>query len=145
VDERSTAAMTGPGPWREKRTLLQAAVFDPKTHAPITYLHFGPEVTPEGPQEALVLEAHGNAGLQTEHLKTGDWIDCEYDSFWPHKIPDPEHAVGTYVDRWIVRLIWGMSRPSPSPLRVPPLPKAEWGVFELACYSQHLAQVRGGW
>jgi hypothetical protein len=130
------------GSVRAKRTLFAAATFDIEAPSPITYLHCAREVTPEGVLEALVLEAHKEAGLQTEHLKTGDWIDCEYTSKWPHRVyvDSPE---GTYVQRWIVRAIWGMSTPAPSPLRVPPPQPAIWGVFEALIYQQHLAMVRG--
>jgi hypothetical protein len=130
-------------PWRTHRTLFADAAFDPSLPSPITYLHLAQEVTVDGVLPALVLEAHKTVGLQTEHLKTGDWIDCEYTSFWPHQIPDPEHAVGVYVPRFVVRLIWDMSTPAPIPLRTPPPQPAFWGEFEKLCYSQLLHLVKG--
>ena len=130
------------GPVRAKRTLFAAAVFDSQAPSAITYLHCAREVTSAGILEALTLEAHKAAGLQTEHLKTGDWIDCEYDSFWPHTIPDGEHAIGVYVPRFVIRRIWGMSTPF-GVLRTPPPQPAFFGPFEIWAYQAHLAMIRG--
>jgi hypothetical protein len=129
---------------RAKRTLFADAIFNIESTEPITYLHLAREMTVDGVLEALTLEAHGTAALQVEHLKTGDVLDTEYSSHWPHRVYVDSPA-GVYTERGIIRRIWGLSRPAPVPLRKPLAKIGTWGPFELAVYSQHLASVRGHW
>jgi hypothetical protein len=106
--------------WRTKRRLIKDPVFDVTAPHPLTVVTLGAEMlggaSAPGP---LILEAHGPAGLQLEHLRVGnnDWVDVEYSSKWPHRVyvDSPE---GVYTERFCVDLIWGLSTPSLTPLLV---------------------------
>jgi hypothetical protein len=130
--------MTYP-PWRTRRTLTKGAVFDRTLPTPVTYLELGSDV-PDGP---ITVEFWRTLGLMTESLLVGDQIELEYESFWAHRNYDRSQELGQYQERLVATTIHWQSRPPPNPLRVPPLPKAEWGPFELAAYSQLLRSVKG--
>jgi hypothetical protein len=126
-------------PWRTRRSLTRGAVFDPTLTTPCTILHLGSDA-PDGP---ITVELWRQLGLETEHLQVGDQIEIEYESFWAHRIPDPEHAIGTYIERWVATAIHWMSRPAPAILRTPPPVVGTWGAFEAMLYQQYHPPMRG--
>ena len=132
--------MTYP-PWRTKRSLTKGAVFDPSLPTPVTYLSLGADA-PDGP---IQVEFWRTLGLMTESLLVGDQVEFSFESFWPNTNYDRSQEPGTYQERWIAKTVFWMSRQPVMPLRVPPLPKAEWGPFELVEYRALLGQVHGGY
>jgi hypothetical protein len=125
--------MEGYSPWRTRRSLTKGAVFDPTLTTPLTLLSLGSDA-PDGP---ITIEFWRELALETDHLQLGDQVEISFESFWAHRIPDPEHAVGTYVLRWTATAIHAMSRPAPPILRTPPPVVGTWGVFEALVYQQY--------
>jgi hypothetical protein len=128
----------GYSPWKTSRHLIRNPVFDPSLPTPCTIL------TLSGDAGAVQLEVEfwHQYALMTEGLVVNDSIQFSYESFWPTLNYDRTQEPGQYQERWICTAIFEMSRPPPSPLRVPPPQPAIWGEFEKLIYSQHLASVR---
>jgi hypothetical protein len=122
---------------RTKRRLTADAQFDPAAVEPLTVLSLGPELQDGGDPEPITIECHGPLALQVEHLQDRNIVDLSYSSHWAPKVYDRAQEVGTYVEKWICRSIFEMSRP-PQTLRVPPARQGFWGEFEKLCYSEML-------
>jgi hypothetical protein len=130
---------------RSKRRLLAAATFTASAADPLTILHLGAEQLDDGTMSpAMMLECHGSLALRVEHLRApDDWLEFEYSTHWPHKVYDREREIGTYVEKWICRSIYSMSRQPAMPLRTPPAREGFWGPFEAMVCAEHWKQVHG--
>jgi hypothetical protein len=128
--------MSGPGPWRTRRSLTNGAMFDPALTTPMTLL----SLDADGEEPPIELECWRELGLKTEGLHTGDWIEFAFSSHWPHRRYSRLQEVGSYAEKWVCRAIYEMSRP-PQTLRVPPAREGFWGPFEKLVYSEFARQV----